>query len=124
MLLSVLVPPSQQSLPSVWTKPNPPYPTLRPKLLPSIVVVVVVEGEEVVEIEEIEGIEEALQILRQMRLRPDPPDSVVQSIQISLMVSGRGAGCIIGGVSQLISAQSHPHVLGKTSSLQSQQNEV
>ena len=96
---------------------------LRPKLLPSIVVVVE-EGGEVVEIEGIVEIEEALlQTLLQTRLRPDPPDSVVQSIQISLMVSGRGAGCIIAGGSLHIFVQSQPLVRGRMCSLQSQRNE-
>ena len=84
------------------------------------VVVVEVEGAEiVVTVEETEEPQTPMP----RRLLPDPV-SVVPSILTCLLVNGRGAGCIIAGGSQLIFVQSHPLVLGKIFSLQSQQNEV
>ena len=77
--------------------------------------------EEAVEIEEIVEIEVAETRLRN---RLPGPASVVQNIQIFHLVSGRGAGCTISGGSQLISVQSPPRALGRTSSLQNHQNEI
>ena len=82
--------------------------------------VVEVEGVEIVETVEETG---EPQTPMPRRLLPDPV-SVVPNILTCLLVNGRAAGCIIAGGSQLIFVQSRPHALGRTFSLQNQQNEI
>ena len=76
------------------------------------------EGAEIVA--EMEEVEEAQPHPHQQR---QGPASVVPSTLICLLVSGQGAGCIIDGGSLLIFVQNPPHVLGRTFSPPSLQNE-
>ena len=81
-------------------------------------------AEDVVVEEGVAIIEVVNQILQHLHHLPVQPDIEVPGIQIFLQESGQDVPCTSNMGKELFSAQNRLHVLGKTSMLQDQANEI